>query len=134
MSLSFHTWHIVIIVLLALPGCRTSQTTKDIAEFAEKICACKDKSCVKAVETAYLEWGKNSKRARGSDDDRKAVEKAMQRYSKCHLELVGPEEDPGKALVVPEVNLEPAAIPTPAPVPAVETEVEATKTDVPSKE
>ncbi len=137
MSLSPHaTWHVAFaILILALPGCRKSQTTKDIVGFAEKVCACKDKPCAEAVQTEYLEWWKSSKRARGSEDDRKAVEKAMQRYAECHLALVGPEEDLAtEAPVVPKVNLEPAAMPSP-PVKAIEEpQVEPTKTDVPTKE
>ncbi len=52
-------------------------------------------------------------RARGSEGDRKGVEKAMQRYAECHLALVGPESAAANlAPAVPKVNLEPA-VPSP---------------------
>ncbi len=108
-------------LLFALPGCRKSQTAKDIKKFAEKVCACKDKACAEAVQTEFLAWTKENQRARGSEGDRKSVEKAMQRYAECHLALVGPEKPKAPTVPVPKVNLQPGAAKAPTAVPAPET-------------
>lgn len=94
-----------------LPACRKSKTAKQIKKFADKVCACQDAACAEAVQAEYLEWWKGNTRARGSESDRKGVEKAMQRYAECHGALVGPETPkPAASKVkpaVPDVNLAP---------------------------
>ena len=105
-------------------GC-SSNTTKQIKAFADKICACQDAACATSVQDEYLAWWKDNQRARGSEGDRKDIEKAMQRYSECHLKLVGPEKS-APAVKAPKVDLArpvdrepPAAVPEPtAPAPA----------------
>ncbi len=100
---------------LLLPACRKSPTTKQIKGFADKVCACKDAACAEAVQAEYLEWWKGNMRARGSEGDRKGVEKAMQRYAECHLALVGPKTVAAPpAAPVPKVNLQ-RPMPTPEP-------------------
>jgi hypothetical protein len=95
-------------------GC-SSNTTKQIKAFADKICACQDAACASSVQTEYLAWWKENQRARGGEGDRKDIEKAMQRYAECHLALVGPEES-APAVNVPTVDLtRPEAPPSAAP-------------------
>ena len=97
-------------------GC-SSNTTKQIKAFADKICACQDAACATSVQAEYLVWWKENQRARGSEGDRKDIEKAMERYSECHLKLVGPEES-APAVNVPKVELRrPEDQEAPAPVP-----------------
>ena len=105
----------LLAVALVLPACRKSPTTKQIKGFADKVCACNNAACAKAVEVEYLEWWKGNMRARGSEGDRKGVEKAMQRYAECNLALVGPESVEAPAGPVPEVNLHPPVVPAPEP-------------------
>ena len=61
-------------------GC-SSNTTKQVQAFADKICACKDAACASSVQAEYLAWWQENQRARGSSGDREDIEKAMQRYS-----------------------------------------------------
>lgn len=91
-------------------GC-SSNTTKQIKAFADKVCACKDAACATSVQTEFLAWRKENERARGGEGDRKDIEKAMQRYAECHLALVGPEEAP-PAVNVPKVDLRRPVAPT----------------------
>jgi len=116
-------------LLLAGSSCGDSTTVKQIEGFATKVCACTDATCAKKVEMQFLTWQESQKRARGTEEDRKAVETAMERYAKCHIALIGPEAaPPTKAIVpVPKVNLAPTTAPAatlaapPAPAPATKT-------------
>lgn len=91
-------------------GC-SSNTTKQIKAFADKICACKDAACAESVQAEYLTWWKENQRARGGEGDRKDIEKAMQRYAECHLALVGPEQS-APAVTAPKVDLRRPVTPT----------------------
>ncbi|MCP4447431.1 MAG: hypothetical protein GY811_19130 [Myxococcales bacterium] len=104
----------LLALALSSPACGTSETAEQIKGFADKVCACKDAGCAESVQTEYLEWWKGNVRARGSEGDRKTVEKEMQRYAECHLALVGPEAEVAPKIPVPKVNLEPATPKTPA--------------------
>ena len=73
----------LLALALVLPACRKSPTAKQIKGFADKVCACKDAACAESVQTEYLDWWKGNMRARGSEGDRKGVEKAMERYAEC---------------------------------------------------
>jgi hypothetical protein len=109
----------LVALALVLPACRKSPTAKQIKKFADKVCACQDAACAEAVQVEYLEWWKGNMRARGSEGDRKGVEKAMQRYAECNLALVGPESASAPAPVaVPKVNLQRAPAPAPVAPPA----------------
>lgn len=99
----------LLALVFALPGCRKSPTAKEIKGFADKVCACADAPCAEAVQVEYLEWWKGNLRARGSEGDRKGVEKSMQRYAECHLALVGPESAAVPTVKAPKVNLQPPA-------------------------
>ncbi len=104
-------WFSSLALLSLGAACGSSKTADQISAFANKVCACADAACATAVENEYLEWWKQNQRARGSEGDRKDVEKAMERYAQCHLKLVGPE--PARLPVtVPKVDLDP---PVPAP-------------------
>ncbi len=101
-------------LVLGLSSACSSNTTKQIVAFSDKICACQDAACATAVQTEYLAWWKANQRARGSEGDRKDIEKAMQRYAECHARLVGEESEGAAALQVPSVDLRaPAAAPAP---------------------
>lgn len=110
-------WFSSLALVFLGAGCGSSKTADQISGFADKVCACPDAACATAVQTEYLQWWEQNQRARGSEGDRKDVEKAMERYAQCHLKLVGPE--PTKAPVtVPKVDLEPpAAVPIPPRIP-----------------
>ncbi len=113
-------WLSPMLVLSLGAGCGSSKTVHQISAFADKVCACADAACAKAVQTEYEQWWSQNQRARGSEGDRKDVEKAMERYAQCHLNLVGPE--PVEAPVeVPKVDLEPAAVPAPTVPPSAPT-------------
>ena len=110
------------LACLGLGASCSSNTSKQISSFANKICECSDAACATAVQTEYLQWWKDNQRARGSEGDRKDIEKAMQRYAECHLRLVGPDEQ-RPAVVAPKVDLRrpaPGAAPAPAPAGAAE--------------
>ena len=142
----------LLALALVLPACRKSPTAKQIKGFADKVCACKDAACAESVQTEYLDWWKGNMRARGSEGDRKGVEKAMERYAECPLALVGPEAaDAPVTTPVPKVNLQapiapapeaksptvegdgetPAVAPKVAPAPSPESAAVQTKTDSP---
>lgn len=99
-------WLSSIAVVSMSAACGTSKTADQISGFADKVCACSDAPCATNVQTEYLTWWQENQRARGSEGDRKDVEKAMERYAECHLRLVGPDpvEAPSE---VPKVDLDP---------------------------
>lgn len=107
-------WFLSILCLALGAACGSSKTAEQISGYADKVCACPDATCATAVQDEYLAWWKENQRARGSEGDRKDVEKAMERYAQCHLQLVGPEALPAP-VAVPKVDLERAPAP-PAPV------------------
>jgi hypothetical protein len=110
-------WLSSVAIASLSSACGSSKTVEQINTFADKVCACQDAACATSVQTEYLDWWGKNQRARGSEGDRKDVEKAMQRYAKCHLKLAGPEPVP-EAPEVPKVDLNPAPAPEPAPAPA----------------
>ena len=107
-------WFSLVVLASMATGCGTSKTVEQINGFADKICACQDAACATSVEAEYQAWWAKNQRARGSEGDRKDVEKAMERYSQCNFKLVGPEELP-EAVKVPKVDLAPAPAPVPSP-------------------
>ena len=108
-KLCFHT-----VAVASLSACGSSKTVEQINAFAEKVCACQDAACATSVQTEYLEWWGKNQRARGSEGDRKDVEKAMERYAQCHSKLAGPEPTP-EPVQAPTVDLTPPPAPAPAP-------------------
>lgn len=113
------------LAIAIFTGACSGQTAKKISAFADKVCACKDAACAETVQAEYLDWWKDNQRARGSEGDRKTVEKAMQRYAECHAKLVGPEPAPTSAPAVPKVDLSPP----PSPPDEGASEAEATGTN-----
>jgi outer membrane biosynthesis protein TonB len=110
-------WFSSLMLIFLGAACGKSKTADQISGFADKVCACADAACATAVQTEYLEWWKQNQRARGTEGDRKGVEKAMERYAQCHLKLVGPEPE-RTPVTVPKVDLHPAPAPAPTPAPA----------------
>lgn len=121
-------WFSSIVVASLGAACGTSKTTDQITAFADKVCKCKDVACATAVETEYLAWWKDNQRARGSEGDRKDVEKAMERYATCHNQLVGPAPV-APATAVPKVDLQPAPVPAPSDPAGAEIAPEAAETE-----
>jgi len=92
------------LAFIAFFACSDSKTVKEIAHYAERVCACENAACAKAVEAEFLTWKEENRRARGAPSDRKEVEKAFERYAACHAKLVKEEKT---QVLVPQIQLAP---------------------------
>jgi hypothetical protein len=68
-------------IAAAVTGCK-KDVTKDIANFADKACACKDAACANGVLADFVAFAKDNKSATG--DQGEAVESAK-RMATCMI-------------------------------------------------
>jgi len=80
-----------MLMVIAAAGlmfaCGKSDIVKEAGKFRDRMCACKDNTCMDKVEKDRIAWFKG-KGKKASDDDKKAMQPIVNEYRKCISKLV----------------------------------------------
>jgi intergrase/recombinase len=77
------------MIVLSVAGCSTD-VTKDVIKLQERMCACTDVTCAKAVLDDLVHLATSTRNARGDEDKTQAAAREM---AKCAMKLGLPRKD-----------------------------------------
>lgn len=74
-----------------------SRVVAEFSDITDKMCDCRDKPCAEGVNQEFEDWLKRNEKAKGSKAEQEQAKKLAERYTKCMMAAMAPQQGEGAA-------------------------------------